>query len=69
MQAREQPSDALDHPVRVTAVRGALRPGDPKLLGCERELRAFLACGDPTRGFCRIHCPSCASDLLLPSAV
>jgi hypothetical protein len=32
----------------------------------ENELRAFLACGDPAHGFCRIHCPGCASDLLVP---
>jgi len=32
----------------------------------EQELRGFLACGDPAHGFCRIHCPHCSSDLLVP---
>ena len=32
----------------------------------ENELRAFLACGDPAHGIAGIHCPDCASDLLVP---
>ncbi|MEM6676181.1 MAG: transposase zinc-binding domain-containing protein, partial [Planctomycetota bacterium] len=32
----------------------------------EREFRGFLVCGDPAHGFCRIHCPHCSADLLLP---
>ncbi len=32
----------------------------------EQELRGFLACGDPAHGFCRIHCPHCSADLLVP---
>ena len=31
----------------------------------EQELRG-LACGDPAHGFCRIHCPHCSADLLVP---
>ena len=32
----------------------------------EGEFRALLRCGDPTFGFCRIHCRSCQADLLVP---
>ncbi len=31
----------------------------------QRELRAFLGCGDLARGFVRIRCPACATDLLV----
>ena len=30
------------------------------------ELRAAIRCGDPRFGVCRIHCPSCDGDLLVP---
>jgi len=32
----------------------------------ERELRAVIACGDMAHGFCRVRCPCCALDLLVP---
>ncbi|MEM6675860.1 MAG: transposase zinc-binding domain-containing protein [Planctomycetota bacterium] len=32
----------------------------------EQELRGVLACGDSAYGFCRIHCPHCSADLLVP---
>ncbi len=31
----------------------------------ERELRAYLACGDFSRGFMRAHCDACGHDLLI----
>jgi Transposase zinc-binding domain len=32
----------------------------------ERELRAFLDCGIPARGFIRMHCDACGLDRVLP---
>jgi hypothetical protein len=32
----------------------------------ERELRAFLDCGIPARGFIRVHCDACGLDRVLP---
>lgn len=31
----------------------------------QRELRAFLSCGDLAQGFVRIRCPACMGDLLV----
>ena len=32
----------------------------------ERELRAFLDCGVPARGFLRVHCDVCGKDRIVP---
>jgi hypothetical protein len=39
-------------------------PGLPPWV--ERELRDYLTCGDLAAGFCRVRCPGCALDLLVP---
>ncbi len=31
-----------------------------------KEFQALLECGDPAFGFCRIRCPSCTTDMILP---
>ncbi len=31
-----------------------------------REFQALLECGDPAFGFCRLRCPSCATDMVIP---
>ena len=31
-----------------------------------KEFQAHLECGDPAFGFCRIRCPSCTTDMILP---
>ena len=31
-----------------------------------KESQALLECGDPAFGFCRIRCPSCTTDMILP---
>jgi len=32
----------------------------------EREMRSFLDCGIPSRGFIRVHCDSCGRDRIVP---
>ncbi|MFT7076523.1 MAG: ribosomal protein S27E, partial [Planctomycetota bacterium] len=31
-----------------------------------KEFQALLECGDPAFGFCRLRCPSCATDTVVP---
>ena len=47
--------------------RIALDPSSPSLPShVERELRAHLTCGLLAHGFCRFHCFTCGTDLLIP---
>ena len=42
-------------------------PAGPSLPGhVERELRSYLTCGLLAGGFCRVHCFTCGTDLLVP---
>jgi len=42
-------------------------PSIPSLPGhVERELRSYLTCGVLAAGFCRVHCFTCGTDLLVP---
>ena len=46
------------------------RDGDDPTSGVpsfvERELQAFLSCGDPDAGFLRLRCPDCKHSVFLP---
>ena len=47
--------------------RIALDPSSPSLPShVERELRTHLTCGILAHGFCRFHCFTCGTDLLIP---
>jgi hypothetical protein len=46
------------------AEQGPGAPGLPRLV--QRQLRALIDCGDPTRGFVLLKCPTCREPRAVP---
>ena len=68
---RRDPSQSVLHRVFKSELETFLanfndhHAGTPLPSYVQRELRAFLSCGDLAQGFARIRCPTCMADLFV----
>jgi hypothetical protein len=69
--ARREPENSVLYRVLAEHLEGFLSrvDADPGRAGLPRfvvrELRAYLECGQLSRGFCRVRCTSCGEEILV----